>query len=75
MSRAEIVLGYSLGFGFFATIQVAIVLAFVLGRFDIPALGPIPEGGEVAEGPLVGPLEAAMRASESSCRRSSARNG
>ena len=42
VSRAEIVLGYSLGFGFFATIQVAIVLAFVLGRFDIPALGPIP---------------------------------
>ena len=28
--------------GFFATLQVAIVLAFVLGRFDIPALGPIP---------------------------------
>jgi ABC-2 type transport system permease protein len=42
VSRGEIVLGYSLGFGFFATIQVAIVLAFVLGRFDIPALGPIP---------------------------------
>ena len=42
VSRAEIVLGYSLGFGFFATIQVAVVLAFVLGRFDIPALGPIP---------------------------------
>ena len=42
VSRAEIVLGYSLGFGFFATIQVAIVLAFVLGRFDIQALGPIP---------------------------------
>ena len=42
VSRAEIVLGYSLGFGFFATLQVAIVLAFVLGRFDIPALGPIP---------------------------------
>lgn len=42
VSRAEIVLGYSLGFGFFATIQVAIVLAFVLGRLDLPALGPIP---------------------------------
>ena len=42
VSRGEIVLGYSLGFGFFATIQVAIVLAFVLGRLDIPALGPIP---------------------------------
>ena len=42
VSRAEIVLGYSLGFGFFATLQVAIVLAFVLGRLDIPALGPVP---------------------------------
>ncbi len=42
VSRAEIVLGYSLGFGFFATLQVAIVLAFVLGRFGIPELGPLP---------------------------------
>jgi ABC-2 type transport system permease protein len=42
VSRAEIVVGYSLGFGFFATIQVAIVLAFVLGRLQIPELGPIP---------------------------------
>jgi ABC-2 type transport system permease protein len=42
VSRAEIVLGYSLGFGFFATLQVAIVMAFVLGRLGIPALGPVP---------------------------------
>jgi ABC-2 type transport system permease protein len=42
VSRSEIVLGYSLGFGFFATLQVAIVLAFVLGRLGIPALGPVP---------------------------------
>jgi ABC-2 type transport system permease protein len=42
VSRAEIVLGYSLGFGFFATLQVALVLAFVLGRLDIPTLGPVP---------------------------------
>jgi ABC-2 type transport system permease protein len=42
VSRAEIVLGYSLGFGFFATLQVALVLAFVLGRLEMPALGPIP---------------------------------
>jgi ABC-2 type transport system permease protein len=42
VSRAEIVLGYSLGFGFFATLQVALVLLFVLGRIDIPALGPVP---------------------------------
>jgi ABC-2 type transport system permease protein len=42
VSRAEIVLGYSLGFGFFATLQIALVLAFVIGRFEIPALGPVP---------------------------------
>jgi ABC-2 type transport system permease protein len=42
VSRAEIVLGYSLGFGFFATLQVALVLAFVLGRLEMPAVGPIP---------------------------------
>ncbi|MFI5258249.1 MAG: ABC transporter permease [Candidatus Limnocylindrales bacterium] len=42
VSRAEIVVGYSLGFGFFATVQVALVLAFVLGRLEIPALGPVP---------------------------------
>jgi ABC-2 type transport system permease protein len=41
VSRAEIVLGYSLGFGFFATLQVGLVLAFVLGRLEIPALGPV----------------------------------
>jgi len=39
VTRAEIVLGYSLGFGFFATLQVAIVMAFVLGRLAIPRLG------------------------------------
>jgi ABC-2 type transport system permease protein len=42
VSRAEIVLGYSLGFGFFATLQIALVLAFVIGRLEIPALGPVP---------------------------------
>jgi len=43
VSRAEIVLGYSLGFGFFATLQIALVLAFVIGRLGIPAIGPLPE--------------------------------
>jgi ABC-2 type transport system permease protein len=42
VSRDEIVLGYRIGFGIFATLQVALVLAFVLGRLDIPALGPVP---------------------------------
>lgn len=42
VSRGEIVLGYSLGFGFFATLQVIVLTAFVLARVDVPALGPLP---------------------------------
>ncbi len=42
ITRSEIVLGYSLGFGIFATIQVIILLVFVLMRLDVPALGPLP---------------------------------
>ena len=43
VSRSEIVIGYSIGFGIFATLQVAIVLAFVLGRLSVPSIGPVPE--------------------------------
>jgi ABC-2 type transport system permease protein len=58
VSRAEIVFGYSLGFGFFATLQVTLVLAFVLARLQIPALGPIPAfaiglGVRTAGSPLI----------------------
>ena len=42
VTRAESVLGYSIGFGIFATIQVAIVLAFTLMRIEVPAIGPLP---------------------------------
>ncbi len=45
VTRGEIVLGYSLGFGIFATLQVAIVLAFVIGSVTTPAIGPIPSIG------------------------------
>jgi len=41
--RSEIVFGYSLGFGVFATLQVAVVLLFVLGTINIAAIGPLPE--------------------------------
>ena len=41
--RSEIVLGYSLGFGVFATLQVALVLLFVLGTVHVDAIGPLPE--------------------------------
>ena len=58
VSRSEIVVGYSIGFGIFATLQVAIVLAFVLGRLSIPAIGPVPEfaiglGVKTAGNPLI----------------------
>ena len=38
--RSEIVIGYSLGFGFFATVQVALILVFALGSINVPAIGP-----------------------------------
>jgi len=41
--RQEIVVGYSAGFGFFAMLQVALVLLFVLGTIHLAAMGPLPE--------------------------------
>jgi ABC-2 type transport system permease protein len=40
--RSEIVTGYSLGFGFFATLQVVVIMAFALGTIHVPAVGPLP---------------------------------
>jgi ABC-2 type transport system permease protein len=40
--RSEIVTGYSAGFGFFATLQVILIMAFALGTIRLPALGPLP---------------------------------
>jgi ABC-2 type transport system permease protein len=42
VTRTEIVLGYTLGFGIFATLQVIVLTAFILAHVDVPALGPIP---------------------------------
>ena len=42
VTRGEIVLGYSLGFSLFATIQVVVLTLFILAKVDVPALGPIP---------------------------------
>ena len=58
VTRGEIVLGYSIGFGIFATLQVALVLAFTILRLDVPAIGPIPAfwiglGVPVAGSPLI----------------------
>jgi ABC-2 type transport system permease protein len=58
VSRAEIVSGYTLGFGLFAIIQVAILMLWVLGSVQVPAIGPLPSfaiglGVPVAGSPLV----------------------
>jgi ABC-2 type transport system permease protein len=42
ITKAEIVLGYSLGFGIFATLQVVLLLAFSLMDVAVPSLGPLP---------------------------------
>jgi ABC-2 type transport system permease protein len=42
VTRSEIVLGYSLGFGIFATLQVIVLTLFILNSVDVPAIGPLP---------------------------------
>ncbi len=41
VTKGEIVLGYTLGFGIFATLQVVVLMAFTLMRVDVPAIGPL----------------------------------
>jgi ABC-2 type transport system permease protein len=45
VTRAEIVTGYTLGFGLFATFQVIVLLLWALGTVHIPAIGPLPPFG------------------------------
>jgi ABC-2 type transport system permease protein len=42
VTRPEIVAGYSLGFGIFAALQVAVITTFALMHVGVPALGPLP---------------------------------
>jgi ABC-2 type transport system permease protein len=42
ITRGEIVAGYSLGFGIFATIEVVLILVFTLMEIDTPGIGPLP---------------------------------
>ena len=42
VTRGEVVLGYTLGFGLFATIQVAVLMLWALGSLHIGALAPLP---------------------------------
>jgi len=58
VTRGEVVAGYTLGFGLFATIQVAILLTWALGTLHVPSIGPLPEfsiglGVAVAGSPLL----------------------
>ena len=58
VTRFEIVTGYSLGFGIFATIQVIALTLFILNSVDVPAIGPLPPfsiglGVDAAGSPLL----------------------
>lgn len=41
VTRFEIVTGYSLGFGTFATIQVIVLTLFILNSIQVPSFGPL----------------------------------
>ncbi len=43
VAQAEIVIGYTLGFGLFAILQVTVLMCWVLGTVHVPAIGPLPE--------------------------------
>jgi ABC-2 type transport system permease protein len=65
VTRGEIVLGYSIGFGIFATIQVALVMVFTVMHVEVPAIGPVPAfwiglGVPVAGSPLLAYLIALL---------------
>ena len=42
VARSEIVTGYTLGFGLFAVIQVAVMVLWTLGSLEVPSIGPLP---------------------------------
>jgi ABC-2 type transport system permease protein len=58
VARGEVVAGYLFGFGFFAMLQVGILLAWGLGSVEVPAIGPLPSfwvglGLPIAGSPLL----------------------
>ena len=59
VTRAEIVLGYSVGFGIFATVQVIVLTLFILNSVDVQPFGPTEPFriGDV-EVPALGPTPA-----------------
>jgi ABC-2 type transport system permease protein len=57
VARGEVVTGYTLGFGLFATMQVVILMTWALSSLHVPALGPLPDfwvglGVPIAGNPL-----------------------
>jgi ABC-2 type transport system permease protein len=67
VTRGEVVLGYTFGFGLFATLQVGLLLAWSLGSVTIPALGPLPAfsiglGLPIAGNPLLAYLVVVLAA-------------
>jgi ABC-2 type transport system permease protein len=58
VTRGEIVAGYTLGFGVFAMVQVALIMTWVLGSLQVPSIGPLPAfsvglGIQVAGSPVL----------------------
>ena len=58
VTRGEVVAGYTLGFGLFAVLQVAVLLAWGIGTIQVPSIGPLPAfavglGIPVAGSPLL----------------------
>jgi ABC-2 type transport system permease protein len=67
ITRGEVVLGYTLGFGLFATLQVGLLLLWSFGSVEVPALGPLPSfwiglGLPVAGSPLLAYLVVVLTA-------------
>jgi ABC-2 type transport system permease protein len=65
VTRGEIVLGYSIGFSTFATIQVILLATYLLNAVEVPAIGPLPAftiglGVESAGSPLLALLIAVV---------------
>jgi len=67
VTRGEVVLGYTLGFGLFASLQVGLLLAWSLGSIAVPAIGPLPAfsvglGLPIAGSPLLAYLVVVLAA-------------
>lgn len=43
VTRGEVVTGYILGFGLFATLQVILLMTWALASVHVPAIGPLPD--------------------------------